>query len=224
MWDRNKTFRNIQLINTSMKKNMRKIVEEGYNKNDYKSFFRMSPKLNEFELLFVNSLVARLPKEAKILDLGSGLGIPYDSYLAAHGFNITGVDISQKHVKMAKKNVPKAKFIKGDFTRIKLKGTFDAVISLYAIFHIPRREHRKLFLNIAKLLNEKGILLVTLGTKAESYGEEDNWAGAKMAWSSYSPETYKTLLNGSGFKILKAKFEGHKGDEEYHFWILAQKT
>ena len=206
-----------------MAKDMRKIVEEGYEKGDYAGTFRVSDKPNIMEERFLKKLLKSLPKNPHVLDFGCGIGVPFDKYLTKHKCKVTGIDISQKHINEAKKNVPKAKFIKGDFSKIDFQETFDAIISFYAIFHIPREEHKGLFLKMADLLKEKGKILITLGTSGTE-GEEKDWVGApKMAWSQYDPETYKKLLENTGFKILKAIFEGQPGDEEYHFWVLAEK-
>ncbi len=206
-----------------MKRDMRKLVEEGYNKGDYEKAFRKDGSLKNDEEYFINELIKSLPEKAKILDFGCGIGIPYDRYLVDKKFDIIGVDISEKHIKLAKRNVPKAMFIKGDFSKMEFKDKFDAIISFYAIFHIPREEHEELFRKMCDLLKKEGLILITLGTSGEEYSEEKNWAGAKMAWSQYNPETYKKMLNRVGFEILKSNFEGKEGDAEYHFWVLARK-
>ncbi|MDO9538068.1 MAG: class I SAM-dependent methyltransferase, partial [Thermoplasmata archaeon] len=163
---------------------MRKLVKEGYEKGDYLNTYRLDDKIDEypFEKRILDKLTKRLTKGAKILDRGSGPGIPYDSYLVNKGFDVTGIDISQKHVDMARKNVPEAKYIKGDFSKVDLNESFHAIVSFYAIFHIPRDEHKALFTRMNILLKKDGIILVTLGTSGSEYGLEEDWCGAPMAW------------------------------------------
>ena len=207
-----------------MKNNIRKIVKAGYEKGNYLAQFRINKNPNKMELLFLKKFLSYLPERPDVLDLGCGPGIPLDTYLVAKGCNVTGIDISQKHIKMAKINVPTAKFINKDFSKIKLSKTFDGIISFYAIFHIPRVEHKNLFLKMNKLLNKDGVILVTLGAKGGGYIEEDEWmVGAKMAWDSYDHKTYKNMIIQSGFKILKTAFQGYEGADEYHYWVLAKK-
>lgn len=207
-----------------MKKDIRKIVEEGYNNADYAGIFRVNAEPNEMELYFLKKLVDGVGAKADVLDLGCGIGLPFDKFLVDKNIKVTGIDISQKHIELSKKNVPQAKFIKGDFSAFDFGSKkFNGIISFYAIFHIPREEHRNLFIKMNRLLVENGIILVTLGTSGSEYGEEQNWCGAPMAWSTYDPQTYKQMLDESRFKILEDKFEGQPGDEEYHYWVLAQK-
>ena len=209
-----------------MAKDMRKIVEKGYDDGNYLEKYRLDDKIDEypFEKKNLDKLTKLLKKGAKILDLGSGPGIPYDKYLVNQGFDVTGIDISKKHIDIARKNVPKARYIKGDFSKVDFeKESFHAIVSFYAIFHVPRDEHRNLFIRINELLKKDGIILVTLGTSDSEYGEEEKFCGASMAWSSYDPDTAKEIIRESGFDILEATFEGEPGDDEYHLWVLAQK-
>jgi SAM-dependent methyltransferase len=130
---------------------MRKIVERGYEEGDYLKTYRLDENINEypFEKRNLDRLMKLLPKKARILDLGCGPGIPYDKYLVKKGFQLIGVEISRKHVSLARKNVPDAIFIRGDMSTVNFKEkSFDAVVSFYAIFHVPKEEHKNPFLKI----------------------------------------------------------------------------
>jgi SAM-dependent methyltransferase len=208
-----------------MHKDIRKIVKHGYEQGDYPGVFRRDSPPSEMERQFLDRLLSLCPVVPRILDFGCGTGLPVDKYLADHGADITGVDVSPKHLALARANVPSANYVEGDFSQLALtEESFDAVASFYAIFHIPRSEHGDLFAKIARLLKEGGIFLATLGTSDSEYGEEANWTDAPMAWSTYDPETYKRLLGEAGFEILESSFEGKPGDDEYHFWVLAKKS
>lgn len=207
-----------------MERDMRKIVEQGYDKNDYIEKFRVSTVPNEMELYFLEKLVRQVGANAKVLDLGCGTGLPLDKFLADNNIEVTGIDISQKHIDLSKRNVSGAKFIKGDFSKFDFGDEkFDGIISFYAIFHIPREEHKGLFIKMNRLLEKDGIILITLGASESEYGEERDWCGAPMAWSSHEPQIYKQMLSEAGFNILEEKFEGQFGDVEFHYWVLAQK-
>jgi cyclopropane fatty-acyl-phospholipid synthase-like methyltransferase len=174
---------------------------------------------------FLDELIGKIPEGGSVLDLGCGVGIPFDKYLVERGFQVTGIDISQKQIDLSKKNVPSARFLKGDFSEFDFGNSkFDAIMSFYAVFHIPREEHKDLFIRMKNLLKKNGIFLVSLGTSDEEYGEESDWCGVTMAWSTYDPETYKKMIDEVGLKILEEKFEGNPGDEEYHYWVLAQNN
>ena len=73
---------------------MRKLVEEGYDNADYGGAFRRDETLRENEAEFMNFLIKKLPKNAKILDFGCGLGIPHDKFFVKKGMDVTGIDIT----------------------------------------------------------------------------------------------------------------------------------
>lgn len=206
-----------------MTQDIRKIVKEGYEKGDYAGHFRTSSQPNAIEKKFLDRLAAFVPKAAKILDLGCGIGIPFDKYLADKGFKITGIDVANKHIEQARKNVPNANFIEGDFSKTNFGGErFHAIIALYSVFHIPREEQQNLFNKMHNLLESGGVILMTLGTSGGESIEKD-WTGAPMAWSNYDPATYKAMIAQAGFEITESEYEGQPGDDEYHWWVLAKK-
>ena len=68
-------------------------------------------------------------------------------------FKVTGVDISETQIELAKKNVPEAYFVCQDMTRLDFPdGAFDAICSYYAVIHIPREEHRPLLLKFHRMI------------------------------------------------------------------------
>jgi len=204
-----------------MAKTMRDIAREGYDNGNYEKAFSRNKNFNDnFEKYMCQELNSRLKSNSKILDLGCGPGIPFDHYFVEQGHTLTGIDISKKHIESAKKNVKKANFIIGDFFSNKIKGKYDAIISFYAIFHIPRAEHKKLFEYIHSMLKKDGMILITLGIDSMKLDIENDFAGAPMAWSSYTVEKNKNIVRDSGFEILMA-VEDYR--VERHLWILAMK-
>ena len=199
---------------------MREVVKKGYDEGDYAGHYRMDENLDAEDKKYFSKMMKLIPEKSKILDLGCGVGMPHDLFLVKQGYDITGVDLSKKHIDSAKKNVPSAAYFCGDFFEIDFpEKSFDAIISLYAIFHIPREEHEKLLNRINKLLKKNGIILITLGAR-EMKMDVDDFVGSKMAWSSFSVEENKELIKNAGFEILHAEVEITK---EKHLWILAKK-
>src|ERR1700722_13202167 len=67
---------------------------------------------------WLGELIARLSKQARVLDLGCGAGVPVAHQLAAGGFQVVGVDGSARQVQLARSNVPAAEFLQADMTSV----------------------------------------------------------------------------------------------------------
>ena len=91
------------------------LVEQGYNKIS-KAYYTHRD-LNKFNSE-LEQFVSLLPKEAHVLDVGCGAGIPTANFLIKRGIKVTGIDLSDSMLSMARENVPDAEFIKMDINKI----------------------------------------------------------------------------------------------------------
>jgi len=163
------------------------------------------------ELALVSS---RLSEGAKILDIGCGAGAPIAQTLSQH-FSVTGVDISVEQIRLARKHVPQGDFIQADIMTMDFpQSIFDAIVSFYAIFHVPREEHAELFRRIRRWIKSGGYLLTTVAAKDEMPYTEDDFYGVKMYWSSYGFDHYCDLLKSVGFELLETTTLGHGYTDE----------
>jgi predicted SAM-dependent methyltransferase len=99
--------------------------------------------------------------------------------------------------------------------------SFDAIVSFYAIFHIPRDEHPALLKKLYNLLKPDGYLLITMGSTSWE-GTAENFHGVKMFWSHYGAAKNKQLIKQAGFEIIVEKIDTSGG--ERHLVILAKKN
>ncbi|MFB6116230.1 MAG: trans-aconitate 2-methyltransferase [Candidatus Nanosalina sp.] len=202
---------------------MREKVRKGYEAGDYEGEYRNDREIRDHEKELFRKLFSNLDDNSEILDLGCGTGEPFDSYMVEKGYSVTGIDLVEKHIHAARERVPEAEFIQGDFFDISPENkTFDAVVSFYAVFHLPREKHGKLFKHMNDLLNEDGVLLITLGGEEMDEYKEEDWSGSEMVWSSYSQDKSLELLRNSGFDIMET-FE-EESEDEHHLWVLAEKN
>ena len=207
------------------KNEMRNLVKNGYNKGSYHEYYRKNRDLNNLEKSYFDKLLGLIHDNSQILDLGCGSGIPFDLYLADNNHHVTGIDISEKQIRLAEKLVPQCSYIVGDYSCINLNQKYDAVISLYSLFHIPKEEHEGIIRKIYSILKQNGVLIITMGVyNTEEIEVENDFCGKiKMAWSNYDAETNINIIKHTGFKIIKSDNEIDYGSSEEHMWILAGK-
>lgn len=105
-------------------------------------------------------------KVKEILDLACGTG-HHSIFFAKSGYEVTGVDLSEKMLQIARKNargVSGVRFVKAGFLDVypKLKDKFDAVICLgNSLPHLlSKKELKKTLQNVYNLLNPGGIFIL----------------------------------------------------------------
>ena len=160
-------------------------------------------------------LQTHLPDRGDVLDIGCGCGLPVARCLAAAGHRVTGVDISDVQIERARTLVPDATFIREDAAQLRFSpGSFDAIICLYALIHMPLDQQPRLLRSIAEWLRPGGWLLATTGQDAWT-GTQDNWLGgpATMWWSHADAATYRSWLQQAGLEVTVQQFvpEGNSG-------------
>ena len=98
-------------------------------------------------------------KHLDILEFGSGTG-KHGNLLAKLGYNVHGIELSQK---MVSRSNSKNGFTcqQGDITKIKLRRSYDAVLSLFHVvnYQITNKQINLVFSNAFKHLNSRGIFI-----------------------------------------------------------------
>jgi len=194
-----------------------KLVEQGYNKiaEDYYSHRNLNKFNNELE-----EFASLLSDKAHILDVGCGAGIPTAKFLTERGIKVTGIDLSDTMLSLARENVPSAEFIKMDMNELEFnKNTIDGIVSVYALFHVPKEKHFEIFKKFFEILKPDGILLINTGV-SESEGTSI-FFGVPMFWSNFSAKTTLDLVKKAGFSIISEAVLERGG--EYQYWIFGKK-
>ena len=202
-------------------------VESGYDLMA-EQYLATKNREDPLALTALEDLAFLLPRDAVVLDLGCGAGVPVTRWLAEKGYVVTGLDVSARQLDLARTYVPEATFIKADMSEVTFApGSFDAVIAFHSIIHVPRTEHAALLERIHRWLRPEGSFLATM-TLTDYEGRDDDWEGwgAPMVWSHYDGDTNVAMLREAGFGIRYAepRTGGGTGDEgETWLWVLARK-
>ncbi len=174
---------------------------------------------------YTRVLLDRVPAGAPVLELGCGTGLPTTQRLAER-FAVTAVDLSERHVELARRNVPAATIVHGDMTALDFpEASFAAVAAFYSITHVPREEHGRLLANIAHWLRPGGLLVAALGARSSAGAIEADWLGAPMYFSHYDGETNRRLVERAGLEIVGAREEtaDEDGVPTPFLWVVARK-
>lgn len=163
-----------------------------------------------------------LPEGGKVLDGGCGSGRDTESF-RQHGFDVTGLDVSDGLIHEAKKTYPESKFLVGDIRSLPFpEEDFDGIWANASLLHFETREDvlgslREFF----RVLKDKGILYVSvkLQTGDEKTGlEEDKRFAEARFFQYFTEDEMKELLHEAGFAIESSRVEQSKSRENV-VWI-----
>src|SRR3989344_5666981 len=85
-----------------------------------------------------DAFLSFLPPQSAVLDVGCGGGIK-SKYIADKGFQVTGIDFSEKMIEIAKREFPQTDFEVVDIYHLdQYQKMFDAVFAQAVLLHVPK--------------------------------------------------------------------------------------
>jgi len=176
----------------------------------------------------------------RIYDLGCGTG-RHLVFLAREGFEVHGTDISERGLEFASKWLKReglqAELKQADMTSIPYpEGFFDAVISIYVIYHNTLANMKKTIAEIHRVLRPGGLALLTFISKNDyRYGDgnqiEPDTFAPSMGPDRGTPHHYSDRVEIEAllgqFHILRMDLEervDEQGQKHSHWQVLAEKT
>ena len=137
--------------------------------DDYDKSVNLSESENEYPFAgykdVLNTIynVVHKKEKARILDIGFGTGV-LTKKLYDDGYEIYGIDFSERMIEIAKEKMPLAKLFQYDFSKglpEEIKNLkFDYIISTYAIHHLDDEEKVEFFSTLAQYLSDEGEIII----------------------------------------------------------------
>lgn len=105
----------------------------------------------------------RESRGTKVLDMGLGTAV-LAQRLYQDGYEIFGLDFSEKMLEIAREKMPGARLIRHDFSRgfppAFAGECFDFIVCTYAIHHLDDRQKAELIWELLPHLTEEGLILI----------------------------------------------------------------
>jgi ubiquinone/menaquinone biosynthesis C-methylase UbiE len=140
-----------------------------------------------------------------ILDLACGPA-NISSYIKNHlpAIQVTGVDLSQKMIEIAKQKIPSGNFFIDDIIHFKSDKPFDAIILGFAIPYLNKGEIEELFKNINQNLIHNGKLYLSFMAGCKEGFEVPSFNNTVELYIYYYEKTIiKSILDQNKFVIEK---------------------
>ncbi|OLN97409.1 Demethylrebeccamycin-D-glucose O-methyltransferase 1 [Colletotrichum chlorophyti] len=166
-----------------------------------------------------------------VLELGCGGGLPVtERLLTAPDVFVTANDLSSTQIKLAKENLAKhgtdrISFVESDMMSLEFsENSFDAIIGMYSLIHLPRDEQSEMIRRIAKWLKPGGFVLVNFASDNMPGFVMDKWLHEKgwMYWSGWGVEDTVAKIQDTGLDIILKDEVKDEVDASF-LWVLAQK-
>jgi SAM-dependent methyltransferase len=151
-------------------------------------------------------LVEALSGGSRVLDLGSGTGLPTARQFADAGLDVTGVDLSGVMVELARKNVPTGRFHQADIADVRPGGSldlggFDAVAAFFSLLMLPRAEIPAALRAIHQLLSPGGLFVLSM-VEADVDDFAIPFLGNTVRVSGYLRDELRKVVEAAGFEIV----------------------
>ena len=173
---------------------------------------------------FLDDLAVRLAQGARVLDLGSGNGAKIARL--AERFDVTGIEISERQLRLARAAAPAASFVQADFADARLPRRDVSTRSPRSTRSstCPVTSSRRCSPESCGWLKPGGLFLASLSHVG---GEDrvDEWLGVDMFFSGFDADTNRRLVREAGFELLvdDLVWMQEPESEVAFLWVLARK-
>ena len=171
------------------------------------------------------NLQRTLSPASRILDAGCGSGVPVAEALEAAGHRVVGLDLSAGQLRLTRQMAVQLEPVQADLARLPFRDeSFDAVVSFYAVIHVPREEHLAVLNEFGRVLRRGGQLLVCMGwTDLPADHDPHSWLGTPMFWSHYDAAANVELVAAAGIEVIRSDEVSDPNGHGSHQFIFAVK-
>ncbi|MFD3973492.1 class I SAM-dependent methyltransferase [Streptomyces cyaneofuscatus] len=149
----------------------------------------------------LDRLLEHLAPGSRLLDVGSGTGVPTARRLAAAGHRVVGVDVSPVMTALAARQVPDAEFRCGDIRELVwADGEFDAVCVYFSLLQMSRGEQSGLLGRLARAVRPGGRLAVAT-VPVDAAEVSAVFMGQPVVVSSFGEEEFASVVAAAGFAV-----------------------
>lgn len=174
-------------------------------------------------------LLERVARDARgpVLEVGCGPG-HVTAFLAGHGADAAGLDLSPAMIAVARARVPAARFEVGDLRALPYAdGALAAVVAMYSLIHLPRPDLPAAVAELARVLAPGGLLLAAVHAGSETLHPGELWGIAvDIDWNFIEPEALFAAVAAAGLtaveRLVRWPYDGaeHASRRAY---VLARK-
>jgi len=201
----------------------RRVVRDGYER--VADAYLASRPRDGADLAWLPDLIGAVVPGGRVLDAGCGAGVPVAARLLGAGLEVVGVDLAVTQLDRARRLGGRLRVVQGDLAALPLPDrSVDGVVSFYAVIHVPRDDHPRVFDEFRRVLRPGGCALLCLGARdLPADHDPTSWLGTPMYWSHFDGPTNLALLDRCGLTVERAAIVPDPMDHGAHLFVLARR-
>lgn len=179
---------------------------------------------------YLEEFTSRLPEKSRILDAGCGIGTDA-GYLKQMGHQVSGIDLSEQMLNIARQNHPRVEFFLQDMRHPDFPShSFGGILASFSLIHLRKDDVIPTLKRYSSLLKPSGLLFLALqsGRSQEIFLEEPFKPDETTFLNVISEDEVQHIFQRTGFNsILTRRRQPDSNSKEFDFiklFVLARKT
>lgn len=159
------------------------------------------------QIIATQWVIDRLSPGARVLDVGCGTGVPTAGMMVESGLDVVGIDVSAEMLRIARFNVPSARFVAMDLQEIDSSlGDFDAAVAFFSLIMLRRADIPAAIRRVRSIVRPGGYFAVGM-VEADLDYVPITFLGAEVRATGYPRPELESLLVADGLEIREVDVE-----------------
>jgi ubiquinone/menaquinone biosynthesis C-methylase UbiE len=159
------------------------------------------------QIIATQWMIDRLSPGSRVLDVGCGTGVPTGGMMVESGLEVVGIDVSAEMLRIARHNVPSARFVAMDAQELDSGlGRFDAAVAFFSLLMLRRADIPAVLGRIRGVVRPDGYFAVGM-VEADLDYVPISFLGAEVRVTGYLRTDLEAMLTAEGLEVREVDVE-----------------
>lgn len=164
--------------------------------------------------------IAFVKERGNALDIGCGSSGRIMDLLIKHGFDVEGIDVSERMIALARERHPDIAIHHADISRWDFPKQYDLISAWDSIWHLRLADQERVLTRILKRLTTGGVCIFTTGGLDAPEEKTDSAMGPPMYYSVLGIPALLQLISENQCVCRHLEYDQYP---ELHLYVIAQR-